>query len=144
MSTGDAPGASRSSTSGEPSPSASAVSRARSSGLETTAVAAKPSSRRRAPTARACSRPSGVSGRSSSGFPDAASAWRTISSRIAAQDRGGGGFHAPPPLQVEELLLRWPRKGDRGRSYGLAARSTREGEPRNRRLEADRWRDRKR
>src|SRR5581483_774709 len=74
MSSGVAPGASRSSTCGSPRPSAAAVSRARSSGLETTASAANPSARSWAPPRRACSCPAAVSVRVSSGVPGAASA----------------------------------------------------------------------
>src|SRR5207245_1574638 len=61
---------------------ASAVCRARRSGEVRTA-----SGRSRASSAartRACSRPSDVSARSSSGSPGAASAWRTSTSRMAA------------------------------------------------------------
>ena len=66
--------------------SRSAVSRARSSGLESTASGC---SRRasRSPSARAASRPAAVSGRSSSGSPGAASAWRTRKRRTARQLR---------------------------------------------------------
>src|SRR5205823_9056991 len=67
-SAGAAPGASRSSTCGSPRPSATAVSRARRSGLVTTASGTDRSSRRRCPSARACARPAGVSVRSSSGL----------------------------------------------------------------------------
>ena len=52
----------------------------------TTASGTRPSSRRRSASARAWSRPDGVSGRSSSGSPRAASAWRTIRRRIGFQD----------------------------------------------------------
>src|SRR5918996_898953 len=75
-----APGASRSSGRARtPSSRArrSPVSRARRSGLVRIASGRTPSSRRRMPSERACSRPSAVSGRSSSGTPWAASAWRT-------------------------------------------------------------------
>src|SRR5438034_9449569 len=86
-SSGDAPGASRSSISGSPRPRALAVSRARSKGLDTIASGSRSSSRRRRPSMRACLRPRGVSARSASGLPGAASAWRTITSRIAGQDK---------------------------------------------------------
>src|SRR5581483_11633820 len=73
-----APGASCSSVSGS-TPAAraisSAVSRARSSGLQTTA--SRPWAASFSPSARACSRPSAVRGRTASGSPAAASAWRT-------------------------------------------------------------------
>ena len=79
-----APGASRSSTSAS-SPAAaaigSAVSRARSSGLETTASGCSAASC--SPSARAALVPGRVSGRSSSGSPGAASAWRTRNRRTA-------------------------------------------------------------
>src|SRR5919106_1971450 len=75
-----APGASRSSGRAR-TPSSRArrapVSRARRSGLVRIASGRTPSSRRRMPSERACSRPAAVSGLSSSGTPWAASAWRT-------------------------------------------------------------------
>ena len=57
--------------------SASPVSRARKSGLVSTMSGTTPSSRIRSPSSRACSRPSSLSGRSSSGSPGVASACRT-------------------------------------------------------------------
>src|SRR5204863_5042162 len=63
---------------------ASPVSRARSSGLVRTMPGRIPRAASRSPTARAWSRPSGVSRRSSSGSPGAASAWRTKKTRISA------------------------------------------------------------
>src|SRR5581483_725325 len=96
MSSGVAPGASRSSTCGSPRPSAAAVSRARSSGLETTASAANPSARSWAPTRRACSCPAAVSVRVSSGVPGAASACRTIRTRIGGQDNPAMASYGGP------------------------------------------------
>src|SRR5204863_6519180 len=63
---------------------ASPVSRARRSGLVRTTSGRIPRAASRSPTARAWSRPSGVSRRSSSGSPGAASAWRTKKTRGSA------------------------------------------------------------
>ena len=72
-----APGASRSSGStgtAKARPSSAPVSRARRSGLVSTASGRRSSAASCSPSARAASRPPGVSGRSSSGSPGAASA----------------------------------------------------------------------
>src|SRR5581483_800944 len=77
-----APGARRSSASAatpHARPISAPVSRARRSGLVTTA--AGPCAARRSPTARAASRPAGVNGRRSSGSPGSASACRTMNRR---------------------------------------------------------------
>src|SRR6185436_6103893 len=106
-----APGASRSSGSGaRPAGRASscAVSRARRSGLVSTASGSRPSSARRSPSALAVSRPAAVRGLSSSGSPDAASAWRTITRRTGRSIVFGSCALFGTSWPMSSPTRRWP------------------------------------